>query len=95
MYDICYWEVRRIIRGYRRRGKLNQQLMALCAYSAMYAMRNSEGKKPKDIFPQIFEDDEDDDEGINEEISYTPEEVAEMQAEIESAKDLFKMAGTE
>jgi hypothetical protein len=82
--------VRRIIRGYRNRDRLKHQMMAECVYAAMFAMRDPKGKTVKNLFPQLFEDDDDD-----EEINYTNEEVAQMQAEMESAKELFKMAGTE
>jgi len=88
--------VRRIIRGYRRRNRLTHQLMAECSYAALFAMRDAKGKTPKDLFPQIFEDD--DDEGINDatndEAHYTPEEVAEMQKEMASATELFRLTGT-
>ena len=86
--------MRRIIRGYRNRDRLKHQMMAECVYAAMFAMRDPKGKTVKNLFPQLFEDDDginDDDEGIN----YTTEEVAQMQAEMESAKELFKMAGTD
>ena len=82
--------MRRIIRGYRNRDRLKHQMMAECVYAAMFAMRDPKGKTVKNLFPQLFEDDDDD-----EEINYTNEEVAQMQAEMESAKELFKMAGTE
>ena len=59
LYDIQFWEVRRIIRGYRRRDTLKHQLMAECAYAAIYAMRDPRGKSVKDLFPAIFEDTND------------------------------------
>ena len=61
LYDIRFWEVRRIIRGYRRRDRLKHQLMADCAYAAMYALRDAKGKTAADIFPMLFDDDDDDD----------------------------------
>ena len=60
LYDIQFWEVRRIIRGYRRRDRLKHQLMAQCVYAATYAMRDAKGKTVKDMFPILFEDDDDD-----------------------------------
>ena len=60
LYDIRFWEVRRIVRGYRRRDRLKHQLMAECAYAAMFAMRDPKGKTPRDIFPSLFPTDEDD-----------------------------------
>lgn len=59
LYEIKFWEVRRIIRGYRRRDRLKHQLLAECAYAAIYAMRDPKGKTVTDIFPCIFEDDDD------------------------------------
>jgi hypothetical protein len=59
LYDIQFWEVRRIIRGYRNRDRLKHQLMAECAFAAIYAMRDPKGKSVKDLFPDIFEDTDD------------------------------------
>jgi hypothetical protein len=59
LYDIQFWEVRRIINGYRRRDLLNHQLMAECVYAATFAMRDPKGKTVKDMFPSIFQDEED------------------------------------
>ena len=59
LYDLQFWEVRRIIRGYRRRDRLKYQLMAQCVYAATYAMRDAKGKTVKDMFPVLFEDDDD------------------------------------
>ncbi len=75
LYDIRFWEVRRIIRGYRRRDTLKHQLIAECAYTAMYAMRDPKGKTVADIFPMLFEDDDDYDE-----LPISEEDVANMQA---------------
>jgi len=61
LYDIRFWEVRRIVRGYRNRDRLKHQLMAECAYAAMFAMRDPKGKTVRDIFPSIFQDDDNDD----------------------------------
>ena len=62
LYEIQFWEVRRIIRGYRRRDWLKHQLLAECAYATIYAMRDPKGKTVADIFPMLFDDDDDDDE---------------------------------
>ena len=74
LYEIRFWEVRRIIRGYRRRDWFKYQLMAECAYAATYTMRNPEGKTVADMFPMLFEDDDDDDEP-----PITKEDVADLQ----------------
>jgi hypothetical protein len=76
LYDIRFWEVRRIIRGYRRRDTLKHQLIAECAYAAMFAMRDPKGKTVADMFPMLFEDDDDD----YDEPPISEEEVADMQA---------------
>lgn len=59
LYDLRLWEVRRIIRGYRRRDTLKHQLLAECAYAAIYAMRDPNGKTVTDMFPSLFEEDGD------------------------------------
>ena len=63
LYDLRLWEVRRIIRGYRRRDTLKHQLLAECAYAAIYAMRDPNGKTVTDMFPSLFEEDGDHEEG--------------------------------
>ena len=78
LYDLRFWEVRRIIRGYRRRDLLKHQLIAECAYTAMYAMRDSQGKTVEDMFPMLFDNDDDDEPPIS------AEEVAELQAEMDA-----------
>jgi hypothetical protein len=75
LYDLRFWEVRRIIRGYRRRDTLKHQLIAECAYAAMYAMRDPKGKTVADMFPMLFEDDDDYDEP-----PVSEEDVANMQS---------------
>jgi len=78
LYDLRFWEVRRIIRGYRQRDRLKHQLIAECAYAAMYAMRDSQGKTVEDIFPMLFEDDDYDEPPISE------EDVADLLADMEA-----------
>lgn len=73
LYDIQFWEVRRIIRGYRRRDTLKHQLLAECAYATIYAMRDPKGKTVADIFPMLFDEDDDDEPPI------TEDEAAELQ----------------
>ena len=80
LYDLRFWEVRRIIRGYRKRDRLKHQLMAECAYAAIYAMRDPKGKTVADMFPQIFEDDDEEDL----EPQLTPEECAGLQADMDA-----------
>lgn len=59
LYDIRFWEARRIIRGYRKRGKIFMQLLAENVYASTFAFRGSEGRTVKDMFPSIFDDDDD------------------------------------
>lgn len=58
LYDIKFWEARRILRGYRKRGRIFMQLLAENVYASTFAFRGSEGKTVKDMFPAIFEDDD-------------------------------------
>ena len=60
LYDLRYWEVLRIIKGYRRRDWLKLQLMAECTYAAMYAMRDPKGMTPQKMFPELFKVEDDD-----------------------------------
>ena len=60
--------------GYRKRDRLKHQLMAECTYAATYAMRDPKGKTVADMFPMLFNyDDEDDEPPI------TEEDVADLQ----------------
>ena len=74
LYEIRFWEVRRIIRGYRRRDWLKHQLLAECAYATIYSMRDPTGTTVADIFPMLFDDEDDDDEP-----PITEDEAAELQ----------------
>ena len=80
LYDLRFWEVRRIIRGYRQRDRLKHQLMAECVYASIHVMRNPEGKTVADMFPMLF--DEDDDYGDEPPIS--AEDVSDLQADIDA-----------
>lgn len=60
LYDIRFWEVRRIFRGYRKRNRLTHQLLAECVYATIHVMRDPKGKAPRDYFPSLFQDDEND-----------------------------------
>lgn len=76
LYDLKFWEVRRIIRGYRRRNRLTNQLLAECAYASIYSMRDPKGKNVADLYPALFEEDEPAAPPLSE------EEVASLQDEI-------------
>ena len=75
LYDLRLWEIHLIVLGYRKRDRLKHQLIAECAYAAIYAMRDPKGKTVVDLFPQIFEDDD-----IDDEPPITEDEAAELQA---------------
>ena len=60
LFDLKFWEVRRIIRGYRKRGKIFMQLLAENVYASTFAIRSAEGMRVQDMFPGIFDDDDDD-----------------------------------
>ena len=79
LYDVRFWEVRRIVRGYRNRDRLKHQLMAECAYAAMFAMRDPKGKTVADIFPMLFENDDEE-----KEPTLTDEECAGLQADMDA-----------
>ena len=79
LYDLRFWEVRRIIRGYRQRDRLKHQLIAECAYAAMYSMRDPQGKGVEDMFPMLFDDDDDYDEP-----PISEEDVADLLADMEA-----------
>ena len=76
LYDLRFWEVRRIIRGYRKRDRLKHQLLAECAYAAMYSNRDSHGKTVAAMFPILFNDDDD---GDDTEPPISDEDASELQ----------------
>ena len=78
LYDLRFWEVCRIIRGYRQRDRLKHQLIAECTYAAMFAMRDPKGKTVEDMFPMLFEDDDDDEPAISQ------ADIDELQAEMDA-----------
>jgi len=89
LYEIRFWEIRRIIRGYRRRDTLKHQLLAECAYATIYAMRDPKGKTVADIFPMLFDDDEDEDEPpiTEEEVDNLQQLMADINAQIQQEQD--------
>lgn len=86
LYDLRFWEVRRIVKGYRRRDLLKHQLLAVIVYTTIYTMRDPKGKTVKDIFPSLFEMDEENDESdtiIQEEVEDLQQFMAIINAEAE------------
>jgi hypothetical protein len=61
LYDLRFWEVDAIIRGYRRRNRLTHQLLAEIVYTTMYINRDPKGKTVEGMFPMLFEDEEEED----------------------------------
>ncbi len=59
LYDIRFWEARRIIRGYNKRNRLTNQLLAESVYATIHVMRDPQGKTVADMFPQLFKNDDD------------------------------------
>ena len=75
LYEIHFWEAKRIFRGYRKRHHFLYQLLAENVYASTYAFRGSEGKTVKDMFPMLFKDDDD----YEMEPAITEEEQQELQ----------------
>ena len=59
LYDIRFWEARRIIRGYRKRYLPLMQIMAENVYASTFSMRDAQGRTVKDMFPSLFQDEDD------------------------------------
>lgn len=84
LYDLQVWEVRRIVRGYRRRDRLKHQLLAECVYAGIFAMRDPEGKTVADLFPTLFDDDEETEPSITEE---DRDELLQLMADINKSTE--------
>lgn len=54
LYDMMYWEILLIQRGYRRRNVLQYQLQRLQAYGSFHCMSGSK-KEPHDWLPMYFD----------------------------------------
>jgi hypothetical protein len=88
MYEVQFWEVRRIIRGYRKRNKLTNQLLAESIYATIHIMRDPQGKTPSDMFPQLFKNDADEDENS----PLTDEDAINFQKELDAINSQQKKA---
>ena len=77
LYELEFWEVRRIIKGYRKRDTLTHQLIAECVYAATFAFRDPKGQTVKDIFPSLFQDEDE-----QEEVIISDELEKQLQAEM-------------
>lgn len=58
LYELRFWEVSRIISGYRKRGWITNQLIAEAVFAATYSMRDPKGRTVKHMFLSLFEDDD-------------------------------------
>ena len=67
LYDITFWEAKRIIRGRRQRNILKYQLMRMNIWASMFCMGNPRNVKPDELFKLYFDDDETNDAGITDE----------------------------
>lgn len=68
LYDITFWEAKRIIRGRRQRNILKYQLMRMNIWASMFCMGNPRNVKPDELFKLYFDDDDDtNDAGITDE----------------------------
>ena len=85
LYDIKFWEARRILRGYRKRGKIFMQLLAENVYASTFSFRGSEGKRVEDLFPNLFKDDD-----YDMEPPITDEDRAELQALMDAENAIIR-----
>lgn len=87
LYDLRYWEAHLIFNGYRRRHRLLHQLIAENVYATIHMMRDPKGKTVADMFPQVFDDDD--------EYEFVPpisdEEAQEMQGLIDAENERLRM----
>ena len=68
LYDITFWEAKRIIRGRRQKNILKYQLMRMNIWASMFCMGNPRNVKPDELFKLYFDDDDDtNDAGITDE----------------------------
>lgn len=88
LYEIRFWEARRIIRGYNKRNRLTNQLLAESVYATIHVMRDAKGKTVSDMFPSLFEDDDEDYEP-----PLTDDEAAQMQANMRAMNAAVKKNG--
>ena len=89
LYGIKFWEARRIIRGFRKRGKIFMQLLAENVYASTFAFRGSEGKTVKNMFPSLFDFEGDLEPPISE------DEIQELQAEMDAINAQNAFTNTE
>lgn len=67
---------------------MKHQLMAECAYAAIFAMRDPKGKTARDLFPALFEDDDE-----KEPAMLSDDDIAELQADMAAWNERSKGDG--
>lgn len=73
LYDITFWEAKRIIRGRRQRNILKYQLMRMNIWASMFCMGNPRNVKPDELFKLYFDDDD-----VSNDAGITDEEAQQM-----------------
>ena len=56
LYELNWWEINSIKRGYRKRNRFTHRLLAECVYATVFSNRDPKGKTVQDIFPMLFDD---------------------------------------
>lgn len=87
LYDLRYWEAHLIFNGYRRRHRLLHQLIAENVYATIHTMRDPKGKTVSDMFPQVFDDDDE----YEFESPISDEEAQEMQGLIDAENERLRL----
>ena len=55
LYRLRYWEIIKIIQGYRKRNILHYQLQRLTIWASMFCLGNPNHKEPEDIIKLYFD----------------------------------------
>lgn len=81
LYDIQFWEARRIIQGYENRNRTLSETTRLAAFYALFAMReNKNGTTPRDLITFPWEHDTQSDIPDEDEIAELQQELAMLNA---------------
>ncbi|MBR2017494.1 MAG: hypothetical protein IKA00_09430 [Prevotella sp.] len=88
LYDLQWWEINSIIRGYSQRHILKYQLLRMNIWASMFCMGNPDKKLPEDLFKLYFDDDiKDDTPPISEEDQQRLlDEMAKINADLQKGK---------
>ena len=77
LYDMMYWEILLITRGYRQRHILQYQLQRLTVWASMFCMGNPQHKEPQEIVPLYFDKEEEDEIPDDDEVARIRQEIVE------------------